>query len=162
MASASGRAEAELTLACFRVGAQVIALDVAQLREVVRWQDPTPLPGAPDLIEGVIELRGSVVPVVDLGRALGSEPVCGGPRARVVVVEAEGLLFGLAVDAALEVTPGSQGALVPPPELATRAGFSAGRALLRRQGSGPALVLSLEHILERVRGGSAEAQETRA
>jgi purine-binding chemotaxis protein CheW len=162
MASASVDVEPELTLACFRVGAQVIALDVAQLREVVRWQGPAPLPGAPALIEGVIELRGSLVPVVDLGRALGGEPVRGGPRARLVVVEAEGLLFGFAVDAALEVTPATAQALAPAPELATRAGFTAGRALLRRPGAGPALVLSLEHVLERVRGCAAKAQETPA
>lgn len=162
MASASGHAESELTLACFRLGAQVIALDVAQVREVVRWQSPTPLPGAPSLIEGVIELRGSVVPVVDLGRALGSESVRGGPRARMVVVEAEGLHFGFAVDAALEVTPGAADALVPPPELVTRAGWAAGRALLRRPDAVPALVLSLEHVLERVRGSTAAAQEVLA
>jgi purine-binding chemotaxis protein CheW len=155
MPGADGHGAQGLTLACFQVGAQVIALDVSQLREVVRWQAPTPLPGAPPLIEGVIERRGRLVPVVDLGRALGGGPVEAGPRARVAVAEVEGLLLGLAVDAALGVVPGPEASLAPPPELATRAGFAAGRALLRRQGAGPALVLSLEHLLARVQGSPA-------
>ncbi len=64
--------QSQVTLGCFEVGGRVYALDVTYIREVVRWQRVTPLPKAPVLIEGVIDLRGAVVPVVDLGRALHS------------------------------------------------------------------------------------------
>jgi purine-binding chemotaxis protein CheW len=152
MATASAQGERELALACFRVGERAIALDLAALRGVVRWQPATPLPGAPALIEGVIELRGGMVPVVDLGRVLGGEPVRGGPRARVAVAEVEGLLLGLAVDAALQVSQAPAAALLAPPEVATRSGRALGRALWRRPAAEPVLVLSLEAVLERVRG----------
>ena len=71
-----------VTLGCFEVAGALYALDVTQLREVVRWQTVTPLPKAPPLIEGVIDLRGSVVPVIDLGHALGRRSVEAGARSR--------------------------------------------------------------------------------
>jgi len=70
------------------------------------------------------------------------------------VAEVEGLLLGLAVDEALGVIPGPAAALSALPALATRAGSAAGRALLRRPGAEPVLVLSLEHVLERVRASA--------
>ena len=83
-----------ITLACFELAGDVYALDVAQLREVVRWQPVTPLPRAPALIEGVVDLRGAIVPVVDLARVLRGIPVQTGPRARIAIVEIDGLVGG--------------------------------------------------------------------
>ena len=101
--SATLHDESRVTLGCFDVSGAHYAFDVTQMREVVRWQPVTPLPKAPDLIEGVIDLRGVVVPVVDLGRALGGPPIEESPSARIAIVEIDGLVMGLAVDAAVEV-----------------------------------------------------------
>jgi len=95
--------ENRVTLGCFEVGGRVIALDVAHLREVVRWQPVTPLPNSPSLIEGVIDLRGAVVPVVDLGRALGGEGVTVSQQARIAVTVIDSMVVGFSVDAAVEV-----------------------------------------------------------
>ena len=53
--------ENQINLACLELRGQLYALDVAQVREIVRLQEITPLPMAPDLIEGVIDLRGSAI-----------------------------------------------------------------------------------------------------
>jgi purine-binding chemotaxis protein CheW len=143
-------AESYVKLAAFRVGTGVYALDVAHVREVVRWQTITPLPKAPALIEGVIDLRGAVVPVVDLGRVLGAAPVAAGPSARIAVVSEGELVMGLAVDAALEVFSVGAAEFEDPPALATQAGYDAVRAVVRRPNAAPVLLLSLEHILESV------------
>jgi purine-binding chemotaxis protein CheW len=143
-------AESRVTLAAFRVGNAVYALDVAHVREVVRWQNITPLPKAPRLIEGVIDLRGAVVPVVDLGRVLGAAAVTVGTGARIAIVVEGGLVMGLAVDAALEVMSVDATELEDPPALAIQAGYDAARAVVRRPGAAPVLLLSLEHILESV------------
>jgi purine-binding chemotaxis protein CheW len=140
----------QVNLACFEVGGRVYALDVPQLREIVRWQEITPLPMAPELIEGVIDLRGAVIPVIDLGRALGGDVVNVSTRARIVVLECDGLVFGLCVEAAVEVLSLAASALEDPPALAVQAGYEAVRAVVRREGSRPVLVLSLENILESV------------
>jgi purine-binding chemotaxis protein CheW len=137
-----------VTLACFELAGDLYALDVAQLREVVRWQPVTPLPRAPALIEGVIDLRGAIVPVIDLGRLLRATPVVAGPRARIAIVEVDGLVVGLSVDAATEVIAADAASLCDPPALAAQAGYDAARAVVRRAGAPPILVVALEHVLE--------------
>jgi len=152
--------ENHVTLGTFEVAGRVLAIDVGHMREVVRWQPATPLPNAPALIDGVIDLRGSVVPVVDLGRALGGQPIQPGLSARIVVAEVDGLVMGLAVDAALDVLPVEVGRMDDPPSLATQTGYDAVRAVVRRPDAEPILVLSLDHLLESVYRsalGSAEA-----
>ena len=146
-ARAEAVVENQVTLGCFEVAGHTYAIDVAQVREVVRWQAVTPLPNAPALIEGVIDLRGAVVPVVDLGRALGWPA---GPRTRIAVTEVDGLVMGLAVDAAVEVLAVDVGQLDDPPTLAMQTGYDMTRAVVRRPGAAPILVLSLEHVLESV------------
>jgi purine-binding chemotaxis protein CheW len=146
----AGSTDARVKLAAFRVGSEVYALDVAHVREVVRWQPVTPLPRAPRLIEGVIDLRGAVVPVVDLGRVLGDAAVTAGPAARIAIVVESGLVMGLAVDAALAVMSVDPAELEDPPALATHAGYDAARAVVRRPDAAPVLLLSLEYILESV------------
>ena len=150
MTSAVASENAGVKLAVLRIGSAVYALDVAHVREVVRWQAITPLPVAPQLIEGVIDLRGAVVPVIDLARALGAGAVAARPGARIAIVESDGLVMGLAVDAAVEVMSVDATALEDPPALVTQAGYDAVRAVVRRKDGAPALVLSLEHILESV------------
>jgi purine-binding chemotaxis protein CheW len=160
-ADAEAIGDNRVTLGCFEVGGHTYALDVSQVREIVRWQPVTPLPNAPALIEGVVDLRGAVVPVVDLGRALGGAPVASGPRARIAVTEVDGLVMGLAVDAAVEVVSVDVAQLDDPPALATNTGYDMTRAVVRRPGEGPILVLSLEHVLEGVYRSALAAPESK-
>lgn len=149
-------------LGCFEVGGALYALDVASVREIVRWQSITPLPKAPSLIEGVIDLRDAVIPVVDLGRALRGVPIEPGPRTRIAVAEVDGMTLGLVVDAAVEVLSVEVGALGDPPAIAMQAGYDTARAVVRRAGAAPILVLSLEHILESVYRSALSQEEARA
>jgi purine-binding chemotaxis protein CheW len=145
-----------IELACFALGDVTLAIDVQQLREVARCPRLTPLPQAPSLIEGVIDLRGRVIPVIDLGRALLDRPIPDGPLARVVVLECDGLVFGLRVGSAAEIVTLPASALEQPPALATHAGYDAVRAVVRREGLPPALVISVEHLLERVQRSASK------
>jgi purine-binding chemotaxis protein CheW len=145
-----GSSDNEVTLGCFEVGGRLIAIDVANVREVVRWQPVTPLPKSPALIDGVIDLRGTLVPVVDLGRALDEREVVPATGTRIVVAETDGLVIGLTVDAAVEVLQISATSMEDPPTLATQAGYDAARAVVRRADAEPIVVLSLESLLEAV------------
>jgi purine-binding chemotaxis protein CheW len=139
-----------IDLACFRLHGNVYAIEVPYLREIVHCQTVTPLPKAPTLIEGVIDLRGAVVPVVDLGCVLGGAAVKEGDQARIVVVEIEGLVLGLRVEAATHVMSVAATRLEEPPALATQSGYDAVRAVLRREDDVPVLVLSMDHVLEAI------------
>ena len=156
MAEGQLAAENRVELACLELRGQVYGVDVHQVREIVRGQEVTALPKAPRLIEGVIDLRGQMVPVVDLGRALGGEALERSPGDRIAVLEIDGLRFGLRVQAAVDVLSLPADAVLATPELVSQAGYEAVRAVVRREEESPVLVLSLENLLESVyRSGSA-------
>jgi purine-binding chemotaxis protein CheW len=157
-AEAQDTPQGGIELACFPLGDVTLAVEVSQLREFARCPALTPLPKAPALIEGVIDLRGRVIPVVDLARALLDRTPTDDPLARVAVLECEGLVFGLRIGSAAEVVTLPSAALEEPPALATHAGYDAVRAVVRREGAPPALVISVEHLLERIYR-SARAEE---
>ena len=152
--------ESTLDLACFEIGGQVYGIDVLQIREIVRSPEIAPLPRAPRLIEGVIDLRGVVVPVVDLRRALGQAPIAAGPAARIAVLEVDDMVLGLRVEAAVDVLSVSASRVEAPPALATHAGYDAIRAVVRREETTPVMVLSLDSLLESVYR-SAPSREVR-
>jgi len=149
-ASAQFQSESCLDLACFEIGGQVYGIDVLQIREIVRAQCVTPLPKSPELIEGVIDLRGHLIPVVDLGRALGGPVVREGVATRIAVLEVDELVLGLRVESAVDVLSVGATKVDAPPALATNAGYDAVRAVVRRHEAAPVMVLSLEHLLEAV------------
>jgi purine-binding chemotaxis protein CheW len=145
-----GHADNSIDLACVEVRGRLYGLEVAHIREIVRSQEVTPLPKAPALIEGVIDLRGAVIPVIDLSRALHGEVASEGATTRIVVLEVDGMAIGLRVEAAVDVLSVDAGSVEAPPALATQAGYDAVRAVIRRPEGSPVLVLSLEHLLEGV------------
>ena len=147
--SATGT-DSTVELACFEARGRVYGIEVLQIREIVRSQEVTPLPGAPQLIEGVIDLRGVVIPVVDLSRALCGERSEEGLEARIAILDVDGMVFGLRVDAAVDVISVGASDVDEPPALATHAGYDTVRAVVRRTDAPPVLVLSLEHLLESV------------
>ena len=139
-----------LDFACFLAGGRSYGIDVLSVREIVRSQRVTPLPKSPPLVEGVLDLRGSVIPVVDLGRALHGEPCADSPEARVAVVVVNELVFGLRVEAAVDVISAPVQSLDEAPDLVLQAGYEALQAVVRRDGQDPILILSLEDILESI------------
>jgi purine-binding chemotaxis protein CheW len=162
MPDAISRASGEVSLGCFEVGGRSIAIDVANIREVVRWQPVTPLPKSPELIEGIIDLRGALIPVVDLGRALDGRRLEQSSHTRIVVAETDGLVVGLTVDAAVEVLQVGASAMENPPPLATEAGYAAARAVVRRPNANPIVVLSLENLIESLYRASLREHEDAA
>jgi purine-binding chemotaxis protein CheW len=100
----------------FRLRAEEYGFPVEKVRSIVRYETPTYVPRAPDGVQGVLNLRGQVIPVVDLGeRLLGSaiEPTA---AARIIVIESEFGLVGLAVDSASEVVTFDAAEVRPAPQ----------------------------------------------
>ena len=94
---------AELHIVGFKVGRETYGVPIASLHEIVRVPEITAVPDAPDYIEGVINLRGKIVSVVDLRKRFGVSETAPNRRNRILVVEHGGRLSGLIVDAASEV-----------------------------------------------------------
>ena len=101
----------ELQVVGFRIGRETFAVPISMVREIVRVPAITSVPNAPDYIEGVINLRGRIIPVVDLRKRF--HEIVGEPnkKNRIVVVELENRLIGLMVNSASEVLR------IPPSEI---------------------------------------------
>lgn len=93
----------ERQLVVFELSEEAYALDIGVVREVIRMQEITHVPRTPVFLEGVINLRGRIIPVVDLRKKLGLPPGQGGRDTRIVVVDIGGQGLGLVVDAVTEV-----------------------------------------------------------
>lgn len=137
-------------LTCFEIKGQIYAIEVEYVREIVRILEITPLPSSPRLIEGVIDLRGMVIPVMDLGRVLGRGPGSTSMRARIIVLEIDGLALGVWVDAATDVLTLDAQRLEDVPQLATQEGYDAVCHLVRRDGESPIMVLSVDRLIESI------------
>jgi purine-binding chemotaxis protein CheW len=95
--------EKELQLVGFRIGRETFGLPIAMVREIVRVPEITSVPNAPDYIEGVINLRGRIIPVIDLRKRFGDMSGEKNKKNRIVVVELENRSIGLLVHSASEV-----------------------------------------------------------
>ena len=109
------RHEWEKWVSC-RVERELFALPVAQVQEILRVPSLTRVPHAPFPVRGVTNLRGYVLPVVDLRVRLGIQPVEPGPLARIMVVHSRGRLIGLLVDSVQDVVDVDRLAIEPAPE----------------------------------------------
>jgi purine-binding chemotaxis protein CheW len=93
----------ELHIVGFQIGRETYGVPITSLHEIVRVPEITAVPDAPDYMEGVINLRGKIVSVIDLRKRLGAKEVVSSRRNRILVVEHNGRLCGLMVDSASEV-----------------------------------------------------------
>jgi|WetSurMetagenome_2_1015567.scaffolds.fasta_scaffold242551_2 purine-binding chemotaxis protein CheW len=93
----------EYQLVVFTIGEEEFGVDISQVREIVRLLQITYLPKAPVFIEGVVNLRGQVVAVIDLAKRLGITAKERGERTRIVIVEFGDNTVGMIVDSVSEV-----------------------------------------------------------
>ncbi|MGH9575568.1 MAG: chemotaxis protein CheW [Candidatus Acidiferrales bacterium] len=101
----------DLQLVGFRIGRETFGLPISIVREIIRVPEITAVPDAPDYVEGVINLRGRIIPVVDLRKRFGETLLQPDKKNRVVVVELERRAIGLIVNSASEVLR------IPPSEI---------------------------------------------
>lgn len=114
----------EVELLSFRLAEEEYSVDIMSVREIRGWTRATPLPHAPAHVRGVINLRGTVLPVVDLSVRLGMEPVQGDARNVIIVVQVGNQTAGLLVNAVSDILALPCSELQPPPELAADAAHS--------------------------------------
>ena len=106
-------------LIAFRIADQEFCVDIMQVREIRGWTPATPLPRTPSFMKGVINLRGTVLPIIDLGARFGLET--SEPTARHVIMVAHigGRMVGLLVDAVSDILQMSDAAVQPTPDVAS-------------------------------------------
>jgi purine-binding chemotaxis protein CheW len=93
----------ELHIIGFRVGRETFGVPIRLVHEIVRVPEITTVPESPGFVEGVINLRGKIISVVDLRKRFGERTISANKKNRILVTEVEGKMVGLIVDAASEV-----------------------------------------------------------
>lgn len=102
----------------FGIGDHEYSVDIMSVREIRGWTKTTSLPHAPRFVRGVINLRGTVLPVVDLAMRLGLEETEPEDRNVIIVVDVGSRVMGLRVDAVSDILSFSPDQLQPPPDVA--------------------------------------------
>lgn len=106
-------------LVAFRVSGQDFCIDIMSVREIRGWTETTILPHAQDYVKGVINLRGAVVPVIDLSSRLGLGPIDPGPRHVIIITMIDGRTVGLLADVVSDILSVDDTALQPVPDIAS-------------------------------------------
>jgi purine-binding chemotaxis protein CheW len=104
-------------LISFTVGAEEYGLELLRVKEVIRMRQITWLPKAPVCVKGIINLRGDVIPIVDLRERFGLQSIEDTTMTRVIVVEVEGKPVGMVVDSASQVVRVPADQFEPPPTM---------------------------------------------
>ena len=106
--------EKEVQVVGFRIGNETFGVRIGSVREIVRVPEITAVPSAPEAVEGVINLRGKIIPVMVLRKRFGQSDIRPDKKNRILVVELENKLVGLIVNAASEVLKIAPSEIEPP------------------------------------------------
>ncbi len=114
----------------FFVGEQEYCIDIMSLREIRGWTPATALPDAPHYVRGVINLRGSVLPIIDLAKRLDLEPEEPSERSVVMITQIGSQVVGLLADAVSDILTIDTSTIQPTPEMSQDSGLSFVKGLL--------------------------------
>jgi purine-binding chemotaxis protein CheW len=145
MSTAVALASSTIEVVAFQIGDGLAAVEIDQVQEINRLLDVIAVPHAPPHVRGVVNLRGSVVTVLDMRTLLGGAPGPRTPQCRNVVVKSRGELLGLWVDRIADIQRINLADLDPPPS-----NTATDRRLVRgvfASGAHLVMLLNLEPIL---------------
>jgi purine-binding chemotaxis protein CheW len=160
------RTEELAQLCTFRIGGEDYALDIMRVREIIRPLPITPVPRSPSFVEGVVRIRGEVIPVLDVRKRLGVEARPQTAKTRFLLVNVAGRRIGLVVDEVCEVLRLPRSEIRPAPVLglpgAPRFFLGACGGEGQRGKAGLRLLLNVKALLDPAVAGEADAARAQA
>lgn len=146
----------EEQLVVFQLGQELYGLEIGAVQEIITWQPVTKVPEMPEYVEGLINLRGRIIPVLDLRKRFRLAQAETGRQTRIVVVEIGTQVVGLIVDGVSEVLRVAQERIVPPDEMIAGVGAEYLRGVAKTEDR-LIILLEADRIL-----GSAETAALKA
>jgi purine-binding chemotaxis protein CheW len=131
----------------FTIGDEEYGVDIMAIREIKGWTPTTPLPEAPEHMRGVIDLRGSIVPIIDLRSRFHHGLTEATPTHVIIVVAIQGIMVGLLADAVVDIVTVSGSDIQPVPELEQNAKIGLLAGLVTVEGRMVAL-LDLDNLVD--------------
>lgn len=120
----------QIEIISFHLSDQVFCVNIMSIREIRGWTAATMLPQSPEHVLGVINLRGSVIPVIDMAIRLGLPPIVPTERSAIIVTNIEDMLVGLLVENVSDMITVNEDDLQLPPEILPEAERSLTRAII--------------------------------
>lgn len=149
----------ETQLVVFDLASEFYGVDISAVREIIRMQSVTRVPGAPAFVEGVINLRGRVVPVVDLRKRLDLSLAEQTQESRIVVVDIGGRDVGVIVDAVTEVLRVPLSVIDPPSSMITNSDSDYLKGIAKLE-SKLIILLDLDKVLSIMKGSDIPGVES--
>lgn len=107
----------EIQVVCFRLQDEEFGINIMRVQEIIRVSEITAVPRSPHFVEGIVNLRGNVLPVIDLRKRFGVPPAARTEQNRIVVVDIAGKITGIIVDSVSEVLRVAKNQIEPPPSV---------------------------------------------
>ncbi|MGB9793229.1 MAG: chemotaxis protein CheW [Thermacetogeniaceae bacterium] len=133
-------------LVVFELAGELYGVDIFDVREIIRDTPVTRIPKTPEFVEGVVNLRGKLIPVIDLRKRLGLGSGERTRETRVVIVDISGAEAGLIVDCVREVATVDESSIEPPPDV-TKVNAAFVEGLAKRDGE-LIIIIKLSSVLE--------------
>jgi len=144
-----GERSEELQLVSFYLGGEENGIDILRVQEIIRMQAISRIPKAPEYVEGIINLRGKVIPIINLRMRFGLEKKENDKQTRIIVVKIEGKILGLIVDSVSEVIRLPTSMIEPPSPIVTGKGSAYIRGV-GKIGNKLLILLDLDRLLGEV------------
>ena len=113
--------ETLMSLVTFKIGNELYGIDIMEVREIVRLTEVTPIPNCPSFVDGVITLRGEIIPIVDLGKRFHFQPLEYTEEDEllrgIIIINAEDMIIGVMIDQVNRVVNISYDQIQPPPQV---------------------------------------------
>ncbi len=107
-----------MQLVGFTIGKELFGVNILMVQEIIRAAPITAVPNSPDFVEGVINLRGNIIPVIELRKRLGfTTPEVGMEDSWILILDIEGRITGFIVDSVTEVLKIEESTIEPPPDI---------------------------------------------
>lgn len=104
-----------IQIVCFKIGAEEYGIEILKVQEILKLPKVTKLPKSADFIKGVIDLRGKVIPIINLGKRFGIDISGESESSRAIVVDIKGKKVGLEIDSVSHVIKIDTNDIEPPP-----------------------------------------------
>jgi purine-binding chemotaxis protein CheW len=142
----------------FTIGKESFGIDIGNVKEIVAVPEITRVPDTPDFVEGVINLRGKIVSVIDLRKRLRFDVSHNNKKNRILVTEVNGRIVGLIVDEVSEVLRLNPESIEPPPEMVVSVGVEYITGVGKLE-DGIILLLDIQKVLGKEEIGKLARQE---
>lgn len=109
--------EGTTNLVTFRLGSGEYAIDIMQAKEIIKMEKITLIPNAPYFVEGVINLRGNIIPIIDLKKRFNLEESEGDKNTGIIIAKIEDVDMGIMIDSVSKVVSMSNSDIQPPPSM---------------------------------------------